>query len=368
MTGRSGEWASITPSPNRSSIFPYSRRPMGNLGLLLTNRSMKTGDSNEFVNLNAPQIVMAVFSVTPLCAGGHQSVPEPAFPGRSSRRDYLDTNAGLPTSAVISAKPEQRRQALGFLAESRGANLFPDVITYSAIISAKPEQWLQTIGFLAKPRNVNLLPDVITFSATISACEKPMQWLQTFGLLAEPPSVDLLPNVITYHAATSARGKSEQGHQALDLPTESRSLKLPPSMIAYNATVARGLQGVIRRREGGVEILRAKRPNPFPLHEPLEGLVQFRFKSQSEGNVRSNFGNLREFSETPGSASGGKPQMRSRRKRTYADDSPCTSNCMHEDQAIAYSAHAVEQMIHDSHADVQMIHDRTNLTYLSCFA
>ena len=60
--------------------------------------------------------------------------------------------------------------------------------------------------------------------------------------------------------------------------------------------------------------------------------------------------------------------MRSRRKRTYADDSPCTFNCMHEDQAIADLAHATQQMIHDSHADVQIIHDRTIQTYLSCFA
>ena len=103
-----------------------------------------------------------------------------------------------------------------------------------------------------------------------------------------------------------------------------------------------------RRGRGELRILGKKGENPSPPNSPPRPHHSFRFKSQPDSYIRSN----------SGSASGEKPQMRSRCRRTYADHSPF----MHVDQATHDPAYVTHQ------PDVQTNNDNHYLTYLSCFA
>ena len=166
---------------------------------------------------------------------------------------------------------------------------------------------------------MNLLPDVITYSAAISACEKSEQWLQTLGLLTESPPTMVLPD---------CEGKA-QG----------------PSNAVQSARWLR------RRGRGELNILGRKGENPSPPNSPPRPPKSFRSKSQSEGDIKSS---------NPGSASGGKSQMRSRRKCTSTEHSSCTYPT--DDSCFVHAAqgtqHATNCSYSATHAIVQMIHDK----------
>ncbi|CAE8612218.1 unnamed protein product, partial [Polarella glacialis] len=93
------------------------------------------------------------------------------------------------------------------------------------------------LRILSDAIGAELEPNVVTYSSAISACEKGQRWAWACWLLQEMIGRQLEPNVVSCSAAISACGEEGQWHMALVLLAKMEASGPEPNEFSFNAAI-----------------------------------------------------------------------------------------------------------------------------------